>query len=62
MSEIILSVAIIWLTITNVYTLHILFSFRLLEKSKDLTEYNKIKEKPTKEKPEMPNIIETPIY
>jgi len=54
-------ITIIWLTLTNLYTLHILYRVILLHKSKDLWEYSRIIEKRKKKEVKIPTIIETPI-
>ena len=62
MSELIIALALLGLTTTNVYTLYVLFRLSVLYKSKDLWEYSRLMEKPKKEKKEIPNIVEVPLY
>lgn len=62
MNDIVSIVAITWLTITNIYTLNVLFRNMLLTKSKDIQEYNKVIEKKKEDPKELPNIVEVPMY
>jgi len=54
-------IAIIWLCITNIYALYVILQLKLLEKSKDLSEYNRPKSKKIKEEPKT-DFIENKLY
>jgi len=61
MDWIILIIAIIWLTVSNIYLTYSLVKLKILDKSKDLYEFKKAIEKTPKQEPvSVPS--EIPIY
>jgi len=66
MKELIEILAIFWVVIASsiqsYFCYKLVIEMKILEKSKDIFDYKKVIEKPIKEKKEIPNITDTPLY